>query len=179
MSINDKLDSVVLKRAEGSAIHEVEDDDEFTPPKRRKNDAEELDMDITPMIDITFLLLIFFIVSSHPDETTSIALPKARHGDAVSQRTAIVFSVGEGGLDTAPAYKGDGKIPQNQLSPDPATREEEIAQYIQEGKQQGKKDVVIKGDRGVSCRDINGVLKAISKVEGTELYLGVMESHSD
>ena len=47
-------------------------------------------MDMTPMIDITFLLLIFFLVSSHPDQATSIALPKAQHGDAVSQRIDVL-----------------------------------------------------------------------------------------
>jgi biopolymer transport protein ExbD len=182
MSLNDKLDSALMRGPEGSAIHRYEDEEEeedYVPPPRRKNDAEELDMDMTPMIDITFLLLIFFLVSSHPDQATSIALPKAQHGDAVSQRTAIIFSVAEGGLDYAPAFKGDGKIKQNELSRDPETRDTEIATFIQQGLQEGKKDVVIKADRGVACRDINGVMKAISKVEGTELYLGVMEGHSD
>ncbi len=136
-------------------------------------------MDITPMIDITFLLLIFFLVSSRPDQTTAIHLPKAHHGDAVSQRFSTVISVGEGGLDQAPVFRGDGKFPEMLLSPDPQTRGEEIAQYIQGGVAEGKTDVVIKADRGVACRDIDGVLKAISKADGIKIYLGVLESHSD
>lgn len=179
MSINDKLDSVVMKRAEGSVVL-PENDEEFVRPPRSKRDEEELDMDITPMIDITFLLLIFFLVSSRPDETTAISLPKAVHGDAVSQRFSTVISVGEGGIDQAPVFRGDGKFPQNELSRDPETRGEEIADHIEAGMLEGKSDIVIKADRGVACRDIDGVLKAVSKVEGvSDIYLGVLESHSN
>lgn len=178
MSLNDKLDSVILKRPDESVVGTLEED-EFEPPKRGKRDEEELDMDITPMIDITFLLLIFFLVSSRPDQTTAIQLPKAQHGDAVSQRFSTVISVGEGGIDQAPVFSGDGKIPANELSPDPVAREEQITSYIQSGIAEGKTDVVIKADRGVACRDIHGVLKAISKVESIKLYLGVLESHSN
>lgn len=178
MSLNDKLDSVILKRPEGSAIIAEDEEDQFKP-MRSKRDEEDLDMDITPMIDITFLLLIFFLVSSRPDETTSIKLPKAQHGDAVSQRFSSVISVGEGGIDQAPVYSGDGKIPTNELSRDPETRMEQISQYIEEGLADGKSDVVIKADRGVACRDIDGVLKAISKVQNIKIHLGVLESHGN
>ena len=48
------------------------------PRKRRFDDAE---MDITPMIDITFLLLIFFLVASKMDEgaTLDAARGEERH----------------------------------------------------------------------------------------------------
>lgn len=38
-----------------------EDEEDFVLPRKKREDDE---MDITPMIDITFLLLIFFIVCS-------------------------------------------------------------------------------------------------------------------
>ena len=50
------------------------------PHRRVKNSA---DLDITPMIDIVFLLLIFFIVASVPDPQVEADLPHARHGDLV------------------------------------------------------------------------------------------------
>ena len=43
-----------------------EEDDSFVMPRRKRDDDE---MDITPMIDITFLLLIFFVVASKMDPT--------------------------------------------------------------------------------------------------------------
>jgi hypothetical protein len=39
-------------------------------PRRQVQPEEELD--ITPMIDVTFLLLIFFLVASIPDAQTSV-----------------------------------------------------------------------------------------------------------
>ena len=48
------------------------------------------EMDITPMIDITFLLLIFFLVASTPDRQTAVDLPTARFGRGVSQNNAVI-----------------------------------------------------------------------------------------
>ena len=46
----------------------VEEQDNHTPEPvlrlGRRNRKDDVEMDITPMIDVTFLLLIFFIVSS-------------------------------------------------------------------------------------------------------------------
>ncbi|MEZ6106307.1 MAG: biopolymer transporter ExbD [Pirellulaceae bacterium] len=42
---------------------------------RRNRGNEEPKMDITPMIDVTFLLLIFFIVASRPDPNRVINAP--------------------------------------------------------------------------------------------------------
>lgn len=175
MSLNDKLDSVVLKRNDESLILQS-DDDGYTRPPRPKRD-DDVEMDITPMIDITFLLLIFFLVSSRPDQQTAIQLPRAQHGNAVSARFAAVLSVGQGGLDDAPIYKGDGKIEQNQVSTNPEARDEEIIDYVEGEMRAGKTEVVIKGDRGIQCGQLKGALQAVSKVEGIEkINLGVLES---
>ncbi len=173
MSINDTLDSVILKRPDDSLL-DHEDDDFVRPPKKALE--EDLEMDITPMIDITFLLLIFFLVTSRPDETTSIHLPRAQHGAAVSQRFSTLFSIAKGGLDSAPIYEGDGKKPDKIMSTDPEVRNARIKELIETGLREGKKDVVLKGDRGVLCRDIHGLLQAVSKVDGITINLGVFEA---
>ena len=40
----------------------IETDDHYTPPPSKKRSDDELDM--TPMVDVTFLLLIFFMVTA-------------------------------------------------------------------------------------------------------------------
>lgn len=172
MNINETIDSVILKHDEGPPI----DDDDFVKPPRPKRD-DDVEMDITPMIDITFLLLIFFLVASRPDTTTSVNLPIALHGDVVSQRKATVFSVGEGGIDQAPVYAADGKTPGTELPPDIEARNEAIQKLVRDGVLEGKTNVVIKADRGVACRDIDSLLKAISKVEGVTINLGVLDKN--
>ena len=177
MSLNDKLDSVVMKRAESSSIittREVEEEESFRP-MRPERDAEDLDMDITPMIDITFLLLIFFLVASTPDQTTRISLPMAQHGDMVQQRFATMIYIGQGESGRAPVFKGDANNPTDEMSSDSEERENQIDAYVKAGIAEGKNDVVIKGDRTVACGDVKGVLKAISKIEDIKLHLGVLE----
>ncbi len=172
MNINEALDSVVLKRDS----ERPDEDDDFAPPPRPKRD-DDMEMDITPMIDITFLLLIFFLVTSRPDQSLGVNLPLAIHGDVVSQRRSTVMTVAEGGIDQAPVYRGDGKNPANLLSTDVEQRNEEIKNYIEEGMLQDKTDIVIKADRGVSCRQVNEVMQAVSKVEGvSRIHLGVLDN---
>ena len=54
------------------SIHDLEEDDEL--PRRKKREEEELDM--TPMVDVTFLLLIFFLVTASFSLQKSIAMPR-------------------------------------------------------------------------------------------------------
>jgi biopolymer transport protein ExbD len=152
--------------------------DDFVAPHRKGGDADS-EMDITPMIDITFLLLIFFLVASTPDKNTAVDLPKAQHGDGVSQLHSVVFTLGEGGIDYAPAFNGDGKVPGTELPNDLEERASQIETEVQKGVQEGKTDVVIKADRNVKVRDIHRVMKAASKVQGIKLNLAVLETETD
>ena len=61
------------------------------PMPRKK--LEDVEMDITPMIDITFLLLIFFLVCSTPDQDTAIEMAKARYGRGVGERNSVIITI--------------------------------------------------------------------------------------
>ncbi|TWT75860.1 Biopolymer transport protein ExbD/TolR [Posidoniimonas polymericola] len=153
---------------------EIEDEAPGPPLRRRRKDSDD-EMDITPMIDITFLLLIFFLVASTPDKQTAIELPDAKSGSPVSQLTSVVFTIGDGGLDTAPVYKADGKIEEFRLSDDPEKRKEEVKQAVEEGFAETKTDAVIKGDKSINCREVHNLIKAISQVEGMKIHLAILE----
>jgi biopolymer transport protein ExbD len=155
-------------------LDEVLDEHEEAEPVRPKPRADD-EMDITPMIDITFLLLIFFLVTSTPDQQTAIELPDAQHGSPVSQLTSTVFTVADGGLDSAPVYEADGKIEAHRLSEDDDKQKEEIKEAVETGlAQENKTDVIIKADKAVRCREINRVMKAISRVEGIKIHLAIL-----
>lgn len=146
------------------------------PVFQRKRKLEDAEMDITPMIDCVFLLLIFFIVCSTMEQQSPIELAEARHGKAVGERESIIISVGAGGIDEAPVYLADG------VSGDPlvGTQEQQrdrIVEFVQqEQAKEGKSDVLIKADRNVAHRDVARVIKAVSRVEGVNIHLGVAES---
>src|SRR3990172_1792771 len=100
---------------------------------KKRSSTEEADIDITPMIDMVFLLLIFFLVASTPDRMSAIELPVASHGIGVSQVKATIFTVGDTGLNVAPVYAGDGKIAGTELSDNLELREKEIRDYVELG----------------------------------------------
>jgi biopolymer transport protein ExbD len=151
-------------------------DAEEAPIVVRQREAIDAEMDITPMIDCVFLLLIFFIVCSTMDEQSPIELANARHGKAVGERESVVISIGEGGVDSAPVYLSDGTVGEP-LPTDPQQQRERIVKFIEEERaKEAKNDILIKADRNVAHRDVAQVIKAVSQVEGVNLHLAVAET---
>ncbi len=138
--------------------------------------AEDFEMDITPMIDITFLLLIFFLVCSTADQDTTIELAKARHGKGVSERNSVIITISDEGIDSAPVYLADGMIGEP-LPNDPEQQQDMIAEAVEKGRREQNKDnVIIKADRNVAHREVARVIKAVSHVPGAKIFLAVLES---
>jgi len=98
-------------------------------PKRKRN-KDDGELDITPMIDITFLLLAFFVVSSKMDPQKDIALPFATYGESVSDQASVtLLIIAEEGSDNYKLYKGksdDDPV----LATDPEEQEEEISAFV-------------------------------------------------
>ena len=148
------------------------DEEESGPALPRRRIHHMADMDITPMIDITFLLLIFFLVASIPDPTKAVDLPPARHGAAVNPKTSAIITVAErGGPGRALIYLGDGKSGRA-LPDDPATQNSLIAQFVRESY---RSTVIIKAEKGVKHREVSRVAAAAAEAERIELHLAVLE----
>ena len=149
--------------------------DDHGPVIARRPLQESADLDITPMIDITFLLLIFFIVASTADMPTSVELPRARYGKGVNDRTSVILTVAEReGSGSALVYLADG-TGGSALPDDPATQEEQIVEHVSLGFREGKSNVLVKAARGVQHRDVSRVAAAAARVEGITMHLAVLE----
>jgi biopolymer transport protein ExbD len=161
---------------EGDVWNEEDQEDEGPVLPRRTVD-DSADMDITPMIDITFLLLIFFLVCSTMSQATSVKLPPARHGKGVDEQTAVIITIdGEGGETKPRVYLGDGTT--GELLPDDhETQQQMIAEAVEAGLQEpGKTSILVKAARGVKAGDVERVSKAAGSVaEEASFHLGVME----
>jgi len=155
---------------------EQQEEDTEALPKLLRRPLVEAEMDITPMIDLTFLLLIFFLVSSTPDKSTVVDLPEANHGIGVSQLNSVIFTIGMGGLNVAPVYNADGRIPGTELSDNLEIRSKQIVEAVEKGFRENKTDVVIKADRDVAHREVARVIRAASQVEGVKIHLAVLET---
>ena len=147
-------------------------------PRRQRDDTE---MDITPMIDCTFLLLIFFLLTFKADEGATVALPPARYGVAVPAKNAVVLTI-EKGTTGQPAKVHLGNTVSSESlarSSDAKALEEEIADYVEREMARGgrkKEYILIKAAQDVKHRDVAMVARAASRAAAVqELHVAVLE----
>ena len=159
-------------------LWDEENEEDETPVLARRPVEDSAEMDITPMIDITFLLLIFFIVCSTMQQSSSVKLPPARHGKGVDEQMAVIITVdGEGGDEEPRVYLGDGTTTEP-LPQDHAAQEKLIAEAVELGLEEGKTAILVKAARKLKSGDVERVSKAAaSGADGNPFYLGVMEVH--
>ena len=130
---------------------------------RKGNDA---DLDITPMIDVVFLLLIFFMVTSTMQGTPDLDVPPAKHGTGVDSTASIEIMI-----EKPPAPGSDPPI----LIDGQQITMEDIKSVVASGVDQGKTHVVVMADREVSHGFVVEVEKAAMEVEGLGLHVGVKD----
>ena len=140
-------------------------------PRRPMQDSVELD--ITPMIDVTFLLLIFFIVCSTMSAQSSVDLPPAQFGDGVVEHQAVVFSILPAGDGPADVFLGNTNG--EKLPADVDLQEAAILEAVESGIQRGHTDVLIKAAKDLKHREVSRVAAAAGLVEGIKLHMAVME----
>jgi biopolymer transport protein ExbD len=154
-------------------------DDELQPLLHSKT-YDDSEMDITPMIDITFLLLIFFLVASKMDAAADVRLPPARHGLPVVEKSSAVITLVAGEEGKAIVYKGNGVVEENRVDgSDIEAQEDEIAAYVEEEMahpENPRENVLIKAEKGILHREVSRISKAATRPEGVlQLYVAVLE----
>jgi biopolymer transport protein ExbD len=99
----------------------------------RKTKTEEADLDITPMIDITFLLLAFFVVVSKLDSEVPVPLPVANYGTTVAEENCVVIVVTtQKDGEPAKIFKGKSLSNSSQVTSEGALDiEAEITEYVE------------------------------------------------
>lgn len=138
---------------------------------KRRQIVEETEMDITPMIDVTFLLLIFFILTNNASKTTQVVLPKAKNNLAVNRKEAVVLTIFKSN-DEPQVFLSDGKKVNG-----PASMAD-VTAYVKDGVlQQQKRTVIILSDTDVPAGFVEEVALAASESTDTELqyFTGVLE----
>ena len=139
--------------------------------KKRQPAAEEDDLDITPMIDVTFLLLIFFMVTSNMEQSAQVAIPPAKHGLGVSVADSTVITIFR--TDDEPEiYLADGEKKNGPVDVS------EVTAYVQTGITDRKFNVIIKADRDIPSGFVEEVARAANEVETEEdlkFFVGVVD----
>ena len=134
-----------------------DDDDDDGPIGLPRKPFDDSEADITPMIDMTFLLLIYFVVTSTMDPSKIGLIPKATAGLNVSAEESAVLFLSVGSTNKANVTSFEGK----EFSSDEDTQAGEIVEYITEEIDQGKKQVMLFGDEEVRVGEVTRVQRII------------------
>jgi biopolymer transport protein TolR len=136
--------------------------------KKKKKKKEEAELDITPMIDVTFLLLIFFMVTSTMQSQAETNVPPAKHGVGADANESIMITV------LAEPGGGPGRILLGDNGGTEVTSMELVKAYVRAGASD-KKLVIIKADRDVTHGRVSEILKALADMEQIQFSVGVQD----
>jgi biopolymer transport protein ExbD len=136
------------------------------------------EIDITPMIDVVFLLLFFFMVTSKIDRQSPVEMPQAVHGvDVIPRKTVIVTAkLAPGGETTL--YLGDGISEDKALAGELIDQEEQIRKYIEQeiAQRPDVTGIMLKADAKVRQRYVAVFGRAAAAAGGGRpMYFGVEE----
>jgi len=137
--------------------------------RNRSRAGSEVNFDITPMIDVTFLLLIFFMVASTMQSTPDVNLPPAKNGTGVNASNATLVMISRPESDSGlPEITIDGRL----------LTLEEMKDVIAAAVSGGKPKVVIMGDRDITHGTTSEVMRVIAEVDGVQFDVGVRDEES-
>ncbi|GAA5496641.1 tol-Pal system protein TolR [Rubritalea halochordaticola] len=139
---------------------------------------EELKMDMSPMIDMVFLLLIFFIVVSSPmivEQDSAVKPPVAYHAKQAEEKHGrIVVNVREDGTFTPEKFQKPDETP-NILADDEAIKE-----YVKEARErieaQGHRPRLhLRGDNRALFKYSRQVIKAAAEAGVNHVIFSTLE----
>jgi biopolymer transport protein ExbD len=142
------------------SISNVTADSWGLPPRR----TSEADLDITPMIDVTFLLLIFFMVTSTMKGNPDRQIPVAEHGAGIDPARATIIRIQASGI-AGPMIELDGQ---------PATLDD-VRPFVEQNVEESRRMIVIKADREVPHGFVQQVAKTVSSIDDVTFSFGVRD----
>lgn len=142
-------------------------EDQF--PARPRRAGEDGELDITPMIDVTFLLLIFFMVSSTMQPGDALDIPVAHYGVGVDVRAAaaITLLAPRGGAPAEILVEGNRPV-----------SIEGVRHFVRDQVQRNRRQFLLRAERHVPHGRIQEVARLITAHEGTRFSIAVQDSRS-
>ena len=127
---------------------------------------EEFNLPLTPLIDVVFLLIIFFLVATtfyKVEKDINIKLPKATEGaDRAENLTNLVVNVREGGL----------LVVNGRITTLPALQ----TMLFDFAKKGPNRSVIIRGDKKAFHKDVVRVMNACVKAKITNVAIATFKT---
>jgi biopolymer transport protein ExbD len=139
----------------------------------RRLDPEPPEFDITAMVDLVFMMNIYFLVTFVTVALGELTLPTAKHVSALDADSAVIFTVTRT-LDgkSITLYIGDGD--KGESITDTTQQDKRVQEAVEQGKAAGKTEVLLKAEKKVHLSDLFRIATAAS-VEGIKLHVAVVE----
>ncbi|MBI3861424.1 MAG: biopolymer transporter ExbD [Planctomycetia bacterium] len=146
------------------------DDNPLVP---RKPPHDEAKFDITAMIDLVFMMNIFFLVTTVTAALAEMDLPVVKHCAPSDRDSAILITI------MASPDRGPGRViigDADDGKPVPEGDEERaVKAAVEAGVRGDKKTVLIKAEKSARLRDISRIGSLAVSVPGCDLKLAVIE----
>src|SRR5262245_48807861 len=144
------------------------------PLIKRRPIHDEARFDITAMIDLVFMMNIFFLVTTVTAALAEIDLPAAQHCAPADRDSSVIVTIladpngGPGVVSVEDA--GGGKA-----LTDLDAQERAIREAVEAGVREQRNIVLVKAEKAVRLRDIARVGAIAVAVPGVDLRLAVIE----
>ena len=138
--------------------------------RRKKPIMEDAEMDMTPMIDVTFQLLIFFMLTNNLANSAPILLPEAKFGRGVTpEGRQMVIMTGAGQY-----YLGEQVAPENGV----ASLDELVSEIGRNAQAaESTMDVIVNGEKDVKYGQLRQLVEKLGGVPNVgRVLLGVEEA---
>jgi biopolymer transport protein ExbD len=139
----------------------------------RQPHREPPEFDITAMVDLVFMMNIYFLVTFVTVALSGVDLPSASHVAPLDAESSVVLTVTGGRGTPVVVYLGDRD--KGEAIRDVGRQEERIRAAVERGLAEGKHDVLLKAERSMRLGDLFRISSAASSVEGVKLSVAVME----
>jgi biopolymer transport protein ExbD len=155
----------------GPHATELDDDEPLFSHRRNHNEAT---FDITAMIDLVFMLNIFFLVTTVVAAQAEMDLPVVRHCVPTDPDESALISLVAQNPNSVTVFLGDG--PQGEGLTDREEQLQAVHRSVEEASRAGKHIILLKAERSVKLRDVKRIgAAAIRDITGMELRMAVIE----
>lgn len=132
------------------------------------------EFDITAMIDLVFMMNIYFLVTTITAALADINLPAATHVQPADREASVVVTIlAATDHPTGGILIGDDTDAEPITNPD--VQQREVLQAVEEGVRAQINSVIIRAEKDVPLRDVMRVARVAASIEGVQLKVSVME----
>lgn len=133
---------------------------------------EDAHFDVTPLVDLVFMMNLYFLVVWVLTALAEVNLPPAKHVVASDADAMVVFAIITKDNQTQ-YFVGD--VEESPPITNPSELESRVRTAVEVGAARGKDTVLIKAAREVKLRDLAKVTSVVASVPKMKIRMAVME----